>query len=104
MMADDERGLDHLQRMDIVGVGGAALPVDVGNRLVEHNVNLISRFGSAECGFLMSSYRDFAKDKEWQYLRSNYGGEHAGFELQNDGLVELVIRQGWPHMVGPSIP
>ncbi|KAK7890423.1 hypothetical protein LTR67_008309 [Exophiala xenobiotica] len=104
MMADDKAGLKHLQRMDIVGVGGAALPEEVGDRLVRDKVNLISRFGSAECGFLMSSYRDFEKDKAWQYLRSSPGGEQQQqqqllvFERQEDGLSELVIQPGWPHM------
>jgi acyl-coenzyme A synthetase/AMP-(fatty) acid ligase len=104
MMADDKAGLRHLQRMDIVGVGGAALPAEVGDRLVRDNVNLISRFGSAECGFLMSSYRDFDKDKAWQYLRSSPGGEQQSllmFERQEDGVSELVIQPGWPHMVSP---
>lgn len=99
MMADDKNGLAHLQRMDLVGVGGAALPAEVGDRLVDNKVNLISRFGSAECGFLMSSDRDFDKDKEWQYLRSSPGREHLKFEPQEDGLSELVIQAGWPHIV-----
>ncbi|PNS17757.1 L-2-aminoadipate reductase [Sphaceloma murrayae] len=97
-MEADERGLQYLQSMDIVGVGGAALPAEVGDRLIKSGVNLISRFGSAECGFLMSSHRDYAKDKEWQYLRSDVGSKLLQFEKQDTGLVELVIRDGWPHM------
>lgn len=99
MMEANDRGLRYLQGMDIVGVGGAALPTEVGDRMVEEGVNLISRFGSAECGFLMSSHRDYDKDKEWQYLRSNEGGESLKFEKQEGDLVELVVLQGWPHMV-----
>ena len=102
MMGEDSKGLKHLQGMDIVGVGGAALPAEVGDRLVDSKVNLISRFGSAECGFLMSSYRDFDKDKEWQYLRSDPSKGHIKFEPQEDGLAELVIQPDWPHMVSPS--
>jgi hypothetical protein len=104
MMADDKAGLKQLQSMDIVGVGGAALPAEVGDRLVRDKVNLISRFGSAECGFLMSSCRDFEKDKAWQYLRPSPGGEQQQllkFERQQDGLSELVIQPGWPHVVSP---
>lgn len=96
MMAEDNAGSMHLQKMDIVGVGGAALPAEIGNSLVSNHVNLISRFGSAECGFLMSSHRDYTKDSEWQYLRS--GGDHLRFEAREDGLSELVIGPGWPHM------
>ena len=99
MLEADVRGLRFLQKMDIVGVGGAALPTEVGDRLVGNGVNLVSRFGSAECGFLMSSHRDYAEDKEWQYLRSNDGTELLGFEKHESGLHELVVLHGWPHMV-----
>ncbi|KAF2141900.1 uncharacterized protein K452DRAFT_318826 [Aplosporella prunicola CBS 121167] len=97
MMEADSKGLEYLTSMDIVGVGGAALPTEVGDRLVKKGVNLISRFGSAECGFLMSSHRDYAKDKEWQCLRSDFGADKIRFEKQDDGTSELVIMSGWPH-------
>ena len=97
MMAEDCDGLKFLTEMEIVGVGGAALPEDTGDNLVSKGVNLISRFGSAECGFLMSSHRVYTYDKEWQYLRTN-GSSLIAFEARDDGLSELVIRQSWPHM------
>jgi acyl-coenzyme A synthetase/AMP-(fatty) acid ligase len=97
MMEADEQGFKYLQNMDIVGVGGAALPDEVGDRMVSKDINLISRFGSAECGFLMSSHRDYTKDRAWQYLRSDAGAEYLVFETNE--LSELVIRPGWPHMV-----
>ncbi|KAK5124063.1 hypothetical protein LTR85_002260 [Meristemomyces frigidus] len=100
MLESDSRGLQYLQNMDIAGVGGAALPAEVGHRLVQNGVNLISRFGSAECGFLMSSHRDYQKDHEWQYLRIANGAEkYVRFEPQSDEEVsELVVLPGWPHM------
>ncbi|KAI8936025.1 hypothetical protein NX059_007527 [Plenodomus lindquistii] len=98
MMEADSAGLEMLQRMDIVGVGGAALPAEVGNRLVKKGVNLISRFGSAECGFLLSSYREFSTDGDWQYLRNYNPAKLLEFEPRDDGLAELVIKAGWPHM------
>jgi acyl-CoA synthetase (AMP-forming)/AMP-acid ligase II len=103
MMEADERGLEWLQGMDIVGVGGAALPTEVGDRLVEKRVNLISRFGSAECGFILSSYRESAVDQDWQYLRNYNPPKLVEFEKCEDGLAELVIKPGWPHMVCPTI-
>jgi len=99
MMAADARGLRYLQEMDIVGVGGAALPADAGDDLVKKGVHLISRFGSAECGFLMSSHRHYDQDQAWSYLRSGAGMEKVKFEKQDDGLAELVVLQGWPHKV-----
>ena len=99
MMAMDQHGLDHLKRMDKVGVGGAALPTEVGDKLVKLGINLVSRFGSAECGFLMSSHRDYKKDKEWQYLRPDSGNLALKFEAREEGTWELVIQPEWPHMV-----
>ncbi|OAG42591.1 hypothetical protein AYO21_03176 [Fonsecaea monophora] len=104
MMADDEIGREYLRKMDIVGVGGAALPKEVGDSLVRDNVKLVSRFGSAECGFLLSSHRDYAKDEAWQYLRATPGPGSSSSPLkfeprdQEEGLFELVIQAGWPHM------
>jgi acyl-CoA synthetase (AMP-forming)/AMP-acid ligase II len=98
MMAGKEEVLDHLRKMDIVGVGGAALPSEVGDEIVKQGVNLISRFGSAECGFLMSSHRDYEQDHGWQFLRPGSAG-HLLFEKREDGHSELIVLKGWPHMV-----
>ena len=98
LMAADETGLEKLQCMAIVGVGGAALPNEIGQKLVQQDVNLISRFGSAECGFLMSSHRAYAKDKEWQYLRLGQEVNTLRFEQRDDGLSELIALPGWPHL------
>ena len=97
MLASVPDGLNALRSFDIVGVGGAALPSSIGDDLVKKGVNLISRFGSAECGFLMSSHRDYQKDKEWQHLRS-FNSPLLSFEPQDGELVELVIKADWPHM------
>lgn len=99
MLASDAKGLQALQSMDIAGVGGAALPPEVGDDLVTKGVNLISRFGSAECGFLMSSHRSYAADNEWQYLRATHGSNAIAFESRDDGLSELVVLPNWPHRV-----
>ncbi|GAB7349481.1 hypothetical protein MBLNU459_g0193t1 [Dothideomycetes sp. NU459] len=98
MVEADKQGLEHLLNMDIVGVGGAALPAEVGDRMVEKGIHLISRFGSAECGFLMSSHRDYGSDKEWQYLRCNESADLVKFEEQDGRLAELIVQPGWPHM------
>lgn len=99
MMAEDEEGLALLQTMDLVGVGGAALATEVGDELVAQDVNLVSRFGSAECGFLLSSHRDYNKDRAWQYLRHRQTVSQITFESQDEAnLHELVVRSDWPHM------
>lgn len=98
MLEENSRGLAYLQGMNIVGVGGAALPLDVGSRLADHGVNLISRFGSAECGFLMSSHRDYKRDMEWQFLRIDSGAQLLHFEPGPDETSELIVMKDWPHM------
>ena len=100
MLSEEESGLESLKKMEIVGVGGAALRKTLGDRLVENGVPLVSRFGSAECGFQMSSYRDFAVDKDWDYLRYDLRSDWLAFELCGDGsgLSELIVKPSWPHL------
>jgi acyl-CoA synthetase (AMP-forming)/AMP-acid ligase II len=97
-----------LKGLDMLGTGGAPLPKELGDRMVEEGVHLISRYGSAECGFLMSSARDFKDDREWQYLRSDGSGGALVFEQQEeeDGeeIAELVIQPSWPCIVGNMLP
>ncbi|KAG8624108.1 hypothetical protein KVT40_009084 [Elsinoe batatas] len=104
-MEASPEGLSHLQRMSIVGVGGAALPAEVGDRLIASSIPLISRFGSAECGFLMSSHRDYTTDKEWQFLRAPPSSGLV-FEPQpsTPDLHELIIPPTWPHMAKRNRP
>lgn len=98
MLDSDGPGIKALKSMEMVGVGGAALPAEVGDRLVTKGVKLLSRYGSAECGFLMSSQREFIRDREWQYLRFPEDTKHLRLEDQGDGLRELIVLDGWPHM------
>ena len=86
MMAEDDTGIGILKGMNLVGVGGAALSPLVWNDLVLKGVNLVSRFGSAECGFLLSSHRDYRTDKEWQFLRHSSNSTGISFEAREDGL------------------
>ncbi|GKU06243.1 linear gramicidin synthase subunit d [Fusarium langsethiae] len=99
MLSEEYGGLETLQSMDLVGVGGAALPPAVGDKLVAADVNLLSRMGSAECGFLMSSHRDFANDKEWQFLRPIDDPKLISFEPRDNGLSELVVKPDWPFLI-----
>ncbi|KAF4636169.1 hypothetical protein G7Y89_g1923 [Cudoniella acicularis] len=79
---------------------GFELIKGVGNDLASKGVNLVSRFGNAECGFLLSSHRDYESDKAWQYLCPLPGSPYLQFKKQEDGsgLSELIVLQGWPHI------
>ncbi|KXJ90764.1 hypothetical protein Micbo1qcDRAFT_226787 [Microdochium bolleyi] len=98
MLSEEQDGIDMLKTMDLVGVGGAALPAVIGDTLVDHGVRLVSRMGSAECGFLLSSDRDYDVDKEWQYLRCVVDDpDILAFEPQDGSdLCELVAKPRWP--------
>lgn len=106
MLAEEDDGLNMLKRMQLVSVGGAALPQNVGDRLVNHEVNLVSRFGSAECGFLLSSHRLYEKDKKWQYLRLPATNKYLSFEPEDDngGLSQLIVLPTWPHIAKTNRP
>ncbi|TLD07943.1 hypothetical protein PspLS_12174 [Pyricularia sp. CBS 133598] len=97
VMEEGIEGLDLLKSMTLVGFGGAALPTSIGDYLVNKGVRLISRMGSAECGFLLCSVReDFDKDKEWRFLRCKVDEDILAFEQRDEGLYELVVKSGWP--------
>ncbi|KAF2669708.1 acetyl-CoA synthetase-like protein [Microthyrium microscopicum] len=97
-MSAEKTAVASMQRMSLVSVGGAALSRKVGDVLVREGVKLVSRFGSAECGFLLSSHRDYLRDREWQYLRPPDNSNKLKFEKREEGLYELVVLAGWPHM------
>lgn len=104
-------GISMLQQMDLVGVGGAALPPAVGDKLAANGVRLLSRFGCAECGFLLSSHRDYENDREWSYLRANPSLQPGFYDFEPQArqdvenaaegsvstLYELVVKPEWPH-------
>ena len=98
MLAEEDEGVHLLKSMDLVGVGGAALPVPTGDSLVSSGVKLMSRFGSAECGFLLSSHRDYSRDDDWRSLRAKSASRHLAFEPRKNGLWELVVKHSWPSM------
>ncbi len=106
MLSEDHDGLLSLQKMNLVGVGGAALPPAVGDQLVSECVNLVSRFGSAECGFLLSSHRAYELDHGWQFLRVPPEAKFLKFEKQDEGvdLFELIVLKGWPHLAKQNRP
>jgi nucleoside-diphosphate-sugar epimerase len=86
---------DRLCALDAVGVGGAAMPQELGDTLVADGMRLVSRFGSSECGFLLSSQRDYDTDKLWNTLRCcNPRGLH--FVPMSDKRHELVVTTEWP--------
>lgn len=51
MLAENEETRDLLSGMEMISVGGAPLPEEIGNELVRrYGWKLVSRMGSSECG------------------------------------------------------
>ncbi|EGF98163.1 uncharacterized protein MELLADRAFT_113782 [Melampsora larici-populina 98AG31] len=100
-------GIALLQTMKYVCFGGASLEDTIGDELVREGINLASRYGSSESGFLLSSYRDFESDKDWNWLReplTPIGDKTRTFQKIDDSTYELIIKKGWPQMAVHNIP
>ncbi|KAE8269789.1 hypothetical protein A4X09_0g2553 [Tilletia walkeri] len=109
VLLQEQAGIRMLQSVQLVSTGGAPLPENIGNSMVqEHDIRLVSRLGSSECGFLMSSWRDFESDKEWSWLRIDDETSVQWLEFQErpeeGGLYELVVRSGWPTKIVTNGP
>ena len=102
LMAEQSDLLEWLRNVHMVGVGGAAMPTVLGDVLVDKSVNLVSRFGSRECGFLLSSDREHSNDREWQYLRHDNRVNSIVFKDWNGTDYELFVEQTWPSL-SPAI-
>lgn len=97
-----DEGRRMLASMELVSTGGAPLPQQLGDEMVQQGVKLVSRLGSSECGFLMSSWRGFETDKEWNHLRvpDRLGQSMLRFvphdPSSEGGLFELIVTKAWP--------
>ena len=97
IVAGSADGKAFLKSVHLVGTGGASLSQKSGDELVELGVRLLSRYGSAECGFILSSKRDYEVDKDWKYLRAYPSPALQFVELEND-LAELILMKDWPFL------
>ncbi|KAJ3555377.1 hypothetical protein NM688_g2610 [Phlebia brevispora] len=98
LLVEDTRGMQMLRKMELVSTGGAPLPEALGDEMVKCGVKLVSRLGSSECGFLMSSHRCYESDLEWSWLRNDGPGEKLLlFEPVSDSAdtFELIVPEGW---------
>ncbi|KAK8847380.1 hypothetical protein IAR55_005238 [Kwoniella newhampshirensis] len=98
LLGETEEGVETLAKFEAVSFAGAAVPDDLGDRLVQAGVNLISFYGTTETGALLTSRRaDYVNDKGWNWLRAE--GPIADYlELipQGGDTFEVVVKDGWP--------
>ncbi|CDW97821.1 hypothetical protein, partial [Sporisorium scitamineum] len=109
LLAESETGLRAFKNATIVNSGGSACPTEIGDKLVhQHNVPLQTVYGSSEAGSGLSSHRDFANDKEWEYLRPTPAFKRF-MRLENRGTdasgpFELIVSAGWPGLIMTNRP
>ena len=110
LLEESKEGTRSLAAMEAVSFAGAAVPDDLGTRLVDAGVPLYSQYGTTETGALLTSRRDYATDKAWNWLRIE-GLIKQYIELvprgsSGDGsdMVEVVVKDGWPGKVMSNTP
>ncbi|KIY63134.1 L-aminoadipate-semialdehyde dehydrogenase [Cylindrobasidium torrendii FP15055 ss-10] len=105
LLGETEEGVRAMAAMDFVATTGAPIPNDLGDRLVTAGVNLMSLYGATEIGSLMTSVRNYALDKLWNWVRpSAVTIDYLVFEPQGDDTFELVIKDGFPTKVQTNRP
>ncbi|KAK0470229.1 L-aminoadipate-semialdehyde dehydrogenase [Desarmillaria tabescens] len=105
LLAETPEGVNALASFDIVAYAGAPLPDDLGNRLMQAGINLLSVFGATETGFMMDSDRDFATDKLWNWNHPFIGSaNYLVWEPQGGDTFELIVKDGYPPKVETNRP
>ncbi|KAF2156690.1 acetyl-CoA synthetase-like protein [Myriangium duriaei CBS 260.36] len=96
LVAEMEGGIEALAGIDVVLYAGSGCPEDLGDRLVQHGVNLCGNYGSTEVGRLATSLRP-KEDKLWNYLRPLPKAKpFIYWREESPGLFECVTLDGWP--------
>ncbi|KAJ7257959.1 L-aminoadipate-semialdehyde dehydrogenase [Mycena haematopus] len=105
LLGETQEGVAALASFDLVGYAGAAVPDDLGTRLVAAGVNLLSIYGTTETGGLLNSEREMATDKDWNWLRAK--GmilEYLVMEPRGDNTFEAVVKDGYPPKIETNRP
>lgn len=100
LLAESPAGVASLASMEAVSFAGAAVPDELGDRLVSAGVPLYSQYGTTETGALLTSRRDYASDKAWNWLRvEGLIASYLDLVPRGSGTYEAVVRDGWPGKV-----
>ncbi|KAM0188786.1 hypothetical protein ACHAPI_010395 [Fusarium lateritium] len=92
-LAEEDGGVEKLAKLDFVSVGGAAVPDELGQHLVDAGVNLKTTYGQSESGILMVPVID--GDKQWGWLEPMAHAESfMRFEQVEGDLYHLVVLPG----------
>ncbi|TVY83631.1 Non-canonical non-ribosomal peptide synthetase FUB8 [Lachnellula suecica] len=102
LLSESERGISALRKCKLVLFGGSSCPDDLGDKLVDAGVYLVSHYGATEMGQLMTSYRD-QDDKAWNYVRPLASiAPYLRMSPQGDGSFECICLDGLPAKVSSN--
>ncbi|KAG2150554.1 L-aminoadipate-semialdehyde dehydrogenase [Suillus clintonianus] len=110
LLAETPEGLQVLKGLKLVMFGGSACPDELGDFLVNEGVRLVGHYGLTEMGQLMTSFRNFETDKDWNwprakgpYVKTNVN-DYLRFEPRGGDIYELFVLDGWPMKVMTNQP
>ncbi|KIK50782.1 hypothetical protein GYMLUDRAFT_51012 [Collybiopsis luxurians FD-317 M1] len=105
LLGETPEGVKMLSSFDVVSYAGAPLPDDLGTRLTEAGVNIISIYGTTETGTIMNSERDFSKDRKWNWVRPTALSKHyMVMESQGNNTFECIVKDGYPSKIVSNRP
>ncbi|KAH6670393.1 putative NRPS-like enzyme [Halenospora varia] len=102
LLSESDAGIAALQKCELVLFGGSSCPDDLGNKLVDAGVYVVSHYGATEMGQLMTSYRE-KDDKAWNYVRPLPAvAPFLSMSPQGDGSYECICLDGLPAKVASN--
>ncbi|KIJ67974.1 hypothetical protein HYDPIDRAFT_83419 [Hydnomerulius pinastri MD-312] len=110
LLAETPEGLEVLRSLKLVMFGGSPCPDELGDLLVSEGVRLVGHYGLTEMGQLMTSFRDFETDKDWNWVRAKGPYVHTAvndymrFEDRGNETYELYVLDGWHTKVMTNQP
>ncbi|KAI5478357.1 hypothetical protein MNV49_005208 [Pseudohyphozyma bogoriensis] len=105
LLGESPEGIKKLQAFELCLFGGSAMPSELGDQLVDAGIKLVGHYGSTETGQLMTSFRDYETDKEWEWNRvSDQLAPFVKFEERDEGRWEIVVLDGWKGKVVKNRP
>lgn len=99
LLAEVDGGIEALSKTKQVLFGGSSCPDELGDKLTQGGVRLLSHYGATEMGQLMTSDRPL-NDTAWNYIRPLANvAPYLLFDPLEDGSFECVVLDGLPAKV-----
>ncbi|RJE18399.1 Male sterility protein [Aspergillus sclerotialis] len=93
ILTESSGAVEQLVKLEAVGIGGSAVPDDLGNSLISQGVKLRQLFGQTESGGLLQMSPD--PDDGWNWLVPlPHVEEYLKFEQVDNDLYHLIVLPG----------